>query len=83
MLQASKELRGLKVPDWMEPTSDKRGRVSSVMSFSAIQGLSLGWADITAQLRELRSDNDIEKDDSVQSGMPVIVSDDILDEGSS
>ena len=46
--EPSKELRGLKVPEWMEPTSDKRGRVSSVMSFSAIQGLSLGWADITA-----------------------------------
>ena len=46
--EPSKELRGLKVPEWMEPTSDKRGRVNSVISFSAIQGLSLGLADITA-----------------------------------
>ena len=45
--EPSKELRGLKVPEWMEPTSDKRGRVNSVISFSAIQGLSLGLADIT------------------------------------
>ena len=46
--ELSKELRGLKVPEWMQPTSDKRGRVNSVISFSAIQGLSLGLADITA-----------------------------------
>ena len=31
--EPSKELRWLKVPDWMEPTSDKRGRVNSVISF--------------------------------------------------
>ena len=46
--EPSKELRGSKVPDWMEPTSEKRGRLGSVISFSAIQGLSLGLADLTA-----------------------------------
>ena len=46
--EPSKELRGLKVPEWMEPTSEKRGRLGSVISFSAIQGLSLGLADLTA-----------------------------------
>ena len=46
--ELSKELRGLKVPEWMQPTSDKRGRVNLVISYSAIQGLSLGLADTTA-----------------------------------
>ena len=46
--ELSKGLRGLKIPEWMVPTSNKRGRVNIVISYSAIQGLSLGLAEITA-----------------------------------
>ena len=46
--ELSKGLRGLKIPEWMVPTSDKRRRVNLVISYSAIQGLSLGLAEITA-----------------------------------
>ena len=46
--ELSNELRGLKVPEWIQPTTDKRERVNIVISYSAIQGLSLGLAEITA-----------------------------------
>ena len=38
----SNELRNLQVPNWMKPTSERRSRVGSVMTTSAIQGLDIG-----------------------------------------
>ena len=40
--EGSRELRGLVVPNWMKPASASRSKMSSVISYAAVQGLNLG-----------------------------------------
>ena len=40
-IKVTKELKDLEVPDWMKPSSSSRGRVTSVIGYSTIQGLNL------------------------------------------